>query len=153
MAGVGGDGPGGDGADHGAHEERGQQRGERERRAGRALQAEPGDLLAEGEPGPAQHDPADRQPDRQRERDHHRGECVRERGPEDDQVEDEPDVVGFPDRGDRLVDQVRAAPGRGGGAGQQVPQAAAEVGPAQDGVQGDGGQQDGPYRVGHHDPA
>ena len=38
-------------------------------------------------------------------------------------------------------------------AGQQVPQAAAEVGPAQHGVQGDRGQQDGPDRVRDHDSA
>jgi pyruvate dehydrogenase (quinone) len=151
LAGDGGDGPGSDRADYRAHEERGQQRGEREHRAGRALLAEPGDLLAEGEPGSAQHDPAGRQPDRQRERGHDRGECVRERGPEDDQVEDEPDVVGFPDRCDRLVDQAARRPAASGGASQQVPQAAAEVGPAQDGVQGHGGQQDGSDGVGHYD--
>ena len=37
-------------------------------------------------------------------------------------------------------------------AGQQVPQAAAEVGPAQDRVQGDRGQQDGPDRGRDHRP-
>ena len=73
---------------------------------------------------------------------HHRGEGVRERGPEDDQVEDQPDVVGLPDRGDRLVDQRARGPAPPVAAGQQVPQAAAEVGPAQHRVQGDPGQQD-----------
>ena len=52
---------------------------------------------------------------------------------------------------DRLVDQAARRPAAPVAAGQQVPQAAAEVGPAQDGVQGDGGQQDGPDRVGHYD--
>src|SRR5262249_36819414 len=105
VAGDPGDGAGGDGADHGAHEKRGHQGGEGEGGAGGALEGQPGDLLAEGEPGAAQHDPGGRQPQRQGEGGHHRGERVRERGPEDDQVEDQPDVVGLPHRGDRLVDQ------------------------------------------------
>ena len=107
--------------------------------------------LRKANPAPRSTIPPSRQPQRQRERGHHRGECVRERGPEDDQVEDQPDVVGLPDGGDRLVDQGARRPAAGGGAGQQVPQAAAEVGPAQDGVQGNPGQQDGPNGGGHYD--
>ena len=76
------------------------------------------------------------------------------RGPEDDQRKDEPDVVGLPHRGDRLVDQRARLASAPVAAGQQVPQAAAEVGPAQHGVKRDAGQQDGPDRVGgHHGPA
>jgi hypothetical protein len=128
-----------DGADHGAHEERGQHRGAGEGRAEGALQAGRADLLPEGEAGAAQHDPEQSEPQRQRAGGHHCGERVREGGPEHHQREDQPDVVGLPDRGDRLVDQPpRRAPAPVA-AGQQVPQAAAEVGPTQHRVQGDRG--------------
>ncbi len=153
VAGDGGDGPGGDGADHGAHEERGHQGGEGEGGAGGALGRQPGQFLAEGEAGAAEHDPGQRQPQRQGEGGHHRGERVGERGPEDDQVEDQPDVVGLPHGGDRLVDQGPRRPAPRGGAGQQIPQAAAEVGPAQHRVQGDPGEQDASHHVrGHQYP-
>src|SRR5262249_54644859 len=117
VAGDGGHGADGDGADHGTHEERGYQGGEGEGGAGRALGRQPGQFLAEGEAGAAHHDPGQRQPQRQRQGGHHRGERVRERGPEDDQVEDQPDVVGLPHRGDRLVDQGARRPPPRGGAG------------------------------------
>ena len=88
-------------------------------------------------PAPRSTIPADGEPQRQRDSGHHRGERVREGGPEDDQREDEPDVVGLPHRRDRLIDQIAWRSPAPVAAGQQIPQAAAEVGAAQDGVEGD----------------
>ena len=72
----------------------------------------------------------------------------REAGPHHDQHEDQPDVVGLPDRADRVLDQrplLRAAPGP---AGHQVPEPGAEVGPAEQRVGGHADPQDGRGRVG-----
>ena len=132
----GGDVAGGDRADHGAHEERGQHRGEGEGRAGQPPLAQALDRLAEGEAGAAQDDPQRRQRDRHVEGREDRAEGRREGGPEDDEDEDQPDVVGLPDGGQRALDQRPRPRALLVPAGDQVPEAAAEVGAAEERVEG-----------------
>ena len=133
---VCGDVAGGDRPDHGSHEERGQQRGDGEDATGGAAAGEAFDRLAEGKAGAAQDDPEGRDRDRHVERRHHRVEGRGEGRPEDDQAEDQPDVVGLPDRGQRALDRrPRPLPALGP-AGDQVPEAAAEVGAAEQRVEG-----------------
>ena len=59
----------------------------------------------------------------------------RERGPEHDQHEDQPDVVGLPDGADRPVDQRARSLAALAAAGDQRPEAGAEVGAAEHRVQ------------------
>lgn len=65
------------------------------------------------------------------------GERLREARPQDHQDEDQPHVVRFPDRADGVLDQ----PALGGAplrpSGHQIPEAGAEVGPAEEGTSGD----------------
>jgi hypothetical protein len=61
--------------------------------------------------------------------------------------EDEPHVVGFPDRAERVLDQTAAGHGTVATAGEQVPEAAAEVGAAEQRVRREGGEEDGEHRV------
>ena len=58
----------------------------------------------------------------------------REAGPEHDEHEDQPDVVGLPHGADRPVDQLARPPAALAAAGEQAPEAGAEVGAAEDGV-------------------
>src|SRR3712207_7452205 len=51
-----------------------------------------------------------------------RGERPGERRPEDDEDEDQPDVVGLPHRGDRVLDELALAGAAPGAAGEQVPE-------------------------------
>ncbi len=91
-------------------------------------------LAAQGERGSTEDDPYGGQPERHVERRGDRPEGGRERGPEDDEHEDEPHVVGLPHRAHRALDHpphARAAPGAAGG---EVPEAGAEVGAAEHGV-------------------
>ena len=53
-------------------------------------------------------------------------------GPQHDEAEDEPDVVGLPHRPDRVVDQRPWSLAPLGSARDQVPESGAEVGPAED---------------------
>ena len=94
------------------------------------------DRLAEGEAGAAQDDPEGGQGERHVERRHHRAEGLREGGPEDDEDEDQPDVVGLPDGGQRALDQRPRPLALLGVAGDQVPETGAEVGAAEDRVEG-----------------
>ena len=71
---------------------------------------EPPRGLVEREPRAAQHDAERGQAERDEERREDRLERRREPRPEDDEHEDQPDVVGLPDRADRPVDQLARAP-------------------------------------------
>ena len=98
---------GGDAAGHGAEEERRDHRGERERGAEEALQRKRRDALAERERrAPRAIMPKRRQRQRDVQRRGDRRERRRERGPQHDEHEDQPDVVGLPHRADRVLDQV-----------------------------------------------
>ena len=63
--------------------------------------------------------------------------------------EDQPDVVGLPHRADRVVDHLAGALAGGRTPGDEIPEAGAEVGAAEDGVGGDAGEQQGGDRLGH----
>ena len=58
-------------------------------------------------------------------------------GPEHHEDEDQPDVVGLPDRADRPVDQVARAPAVDAAAGDEAPEPGSEVRAAEHGVRGD----------------
>ena len=77
--------------------------------------------------------------DEQRQRD--RGVGLGEAGPQHDEDEDQPDVVGLPDRSDRVVDDLAGTLAAVGAAGDEVPEPGAEVGAAEHGVGGDGEEQ------------
>ena len=62
--------------------------------------------------------------------------ALREPGPEHHEHEDQPDVVGLPDRADRPVDQLARAPAAVAAAGDQAPEPGAEVRAAEHGVRG-----------------
>ena len=66
---------------------------------------QPAGLRPERERCPAQHDPERRQRERHEQGRHDRGKGRRKRRPEDDEIEDEPGVVGLPDRPDRVGDE------------------------------------------------
>src|SRR5262249_11473099 len=97
--------PRGDPAERGAEHEGGDDRrdseGDRERTsASRSL----GDL-AKGEAGPPNDDADPRQDDRDEQRPHNRAPRGRERGPAHDGGDDDPNVVGLPYGGQRVVDE------------------------------------------------
>ena len=126
-----------DAAEGRGEEERREDRGDPEDR-GVAAAADPlPGRFAQREPGAAQH-----QPEPGEDHGDPRGRCdrlehLREPGPGQDDHEDEPDVVGLPDRRHRVVDQ-RSGPGAAvRAAGGQVPEAGAVVHPAAAGVRGD----------------
>ena len=99
------------------------------------------DGLAEGEARSPQHDAEgrDRERDEQGERDRRVG--LGEAGPQDDEAEDQPDVVGLPHRCDRVVDHLAGSLAALGASGDEVPEAGPEVGAAEDGVGGDADEQ------------
>ena len=74
-------------------------------------------------PGAAQHDPERGQAERDEQRREDRLERGREAGPEHDEHEDQPDVVGLPHGSDRPVDQLARAPAALASAGEQAPEA------------------------------
>ena len=78
-----------------------------------------------------------------------RRERLGEAGPEDDEREDQPDVVGLPDRPDRVVDDGARTLAALGAAGGEVPEAGAEVGAAEHRVGDDADEQHDGDRVGH----
>ena len=64
-------------------------------------------------------------------------------GPQHDEAEDQPDVVRFPHRADRVVDDARAAAApRSAPPAIEVPEPGAEVGAAEQRVRGDAEEQD-----------
>src|SRR4029453_18280259 len=129
-----------------AKEERGDHRGGGEAGAEQPLEPQLGHGLAEGEGGTPQDHPERHRHQRDVQSRHDRGEGGREPGPEHHQDEDQPDMVGLPHRPDRVLDQGPLTSPAVGPAGDQVPGAGAEVGPAQQGVGGhpdpDHGQED-----------
>ena len=77
-----------------------------------------------------------------------RREDLRKAGPEHDQAEDQPHVVGLPHWSDRVVDHVAGTFATLSATRHQVPEPGAEVGSAEDRVGHDGGeQQDGNGRA------
>ena len=88
-----------------AHAVRDEDRRQRERGAEVAAVPRAHHRLAEGEPRTAQHDPDGRQGEGHEEGEHDRRVRLREPRPQEDEAEDQPHVVGFPHRPDRLVDQ------------------------------------------------
>ena len=72
------------------------------------------DGLAEGEARSAQHDPEGGQRQRDEQRQGDRREGLGEPGPQHDEAEDQPDVVGLPHRSDRVVDHLRGRSPRAG---------------------------------------
>src|SRR4029077_226069 len=126
----------GDRTNYCAHGERGEDGGEGEGRARRPPRRQPLDLLAEGEAGAAQDDPHRGQRDRYVEGREDGAEGGREGGPEDDEDEDQPDGVALPDRGQRALDQRPWPLPLLGVPRDQVPEPAAEVGAAEERVEG-----------------
>ena len=131
------DAAGRDGARRHAEQHRGHQAGPGKEHAPAALHVIALAVIgAEGERRPAQHD-AD-QHERKRDVQRHRESRVRRREAheEQDHREDQPYMVGFPDRPDGIGDEralsLPAWPG-----GEQVPHAAAEVGAGHDEVGGE----------------
>ena len=116
-----------DGADHGAHEERREQRREAEEALGEPTALESSRRLVEREPGAPQHDAERGEAERDEQRGEDRLERGRERRPEHHEDEDQPDVVGLPDRADRPVDQLARAPAAVAAAGDQAPEPGPEV--------------------------
>ena len=91
--------------------------------------------------GAAAQDDADRRDEeRDRERRRDRPEHLRVAGPEHRQHEDQPDVVRLPDRPHRVVGVVADAARRLSSAGDQLPQAGAEVRAAENDVEDEAGQ-------------
>ena len=80
-----------------------------------------------------------------------RDRCERlgEAGPEHDQREDEPDVVGLPDRPDRMGDDGARTLTALGAAGDEVPEAGAEVRTTEHRVGDDADHQHHRHRIGH----
>ena len=93
----------------------------------------------------AQHDPDEDRRHGDMQRRHDDGEGGREAREEDHDHEDEPDVIGLPDRSDRVLDGL-ALTLRSGAQGQQVPHAAAIVGATRKGVEHERHQDGGPER-------
>src|SRR5215211_1599157 len=127
----------GDAAGDGAHAVGHQHRGDGERSAEDPAFTGGGDHLAEGEADAAQDDAKGRDGEGHEQRQGDRGVGLGERGPQDDEDEDQPDVVGFPHRTDRTFDGGAGAPASLGAARGQVPEPGPEVGAAED-------------RIGHH---
>src|SRR4051812_28987496 len=145
---CGGGGGGGARPAHRAHEERGDQRGDREGRPHRPPLPQADQRLAEGEAGTAQDDPQRRQRDRHVQGGEDRAEGRGEGGPEDDEDEDQPDVVRLPDGGERALDRVPRPLAALGSPRDEVPEAAAEVGAAEERVEGRPYPEDRRRRVG-----
>ncbi len=124
-------------ADDGAEHERCEQRRRRERRTEPAAQWQRLRGLAEGERRAPEDDPDRGQCEWYVERRHDWRERRRERGPQHDQHEDQPDVVRLPHRRDRLLDQRARRPSPLVAPGDEVPEAGAEVGAREQRVQRD----------------
>ena len=92
------------------------------------------DHLAEGEARPAQHDAQGRDHQRHEQGQRDRGVGLRERRPQHDEDEDQPDVVGFPHRSDRVFDDRPRAGAAFRAARGQVPEPGPEIGAAEHGV-------------------
>ena len=97
--------------------------------------------LAEREAGSSQHDAEGGEGQRDEQRQGDRGVGLREAGPQHDEHEDQPDVVGLPHRGDRVVDDLAGSFAALGPAGDEVPEAGTEVGAAEDRVHRDRDEQ------------
>ena len=95
----------GDSAGHGAHEERRQYRRERERAGGQAPAPLPCGHPLECEARATEHDPESREAERDEQGRHDRREGLGKAGPQHHEHEDQPDVIGLPDRADRPGDQ------------------------------------------------
>ena len=145
---AGGHTTGGDGAGDGAHAVRDEDGGEGEGGAEVAAVTGAEHGLAEGEARAAQHDAEGGEGERDEQGQRDRGVGLGEAGPQHDEDEDQPDVVGLPHRSDGVVDHLPRARPALGAAGDEVPEAGAEVGAAEHGVGRDGEEQhDGDRRA------
>ena len=143
--------PRGDSADHGAESE-----GREDRRAGEEdldppLLARGRRSRAQGICGAAEDDADAADEERNRERRGDRPEGHRVGRPADDEHEDQPDVVGLPDRAHRVMRVLAQLPVAFTAAAQQLPEAGAEIGAAQDrvGSQSDEHEDDGSFSEAH----
>src|SRR3954454_24213232 len=125
---------GGAGAHDGAEKERRQHRRQPERPLGEPAAVEPARRGVEREPGAAQHDAERGQAERNEQRGEDRLERGGEAGPEHDEHEDEPDVVGLPHRTDGPVDQFSRAVAAFAASGGEAPEPAPEARPAEHGL-------------------
>jgi hypothetical protein len=142
------DATGGDAADRRGEEERRDDRGQPEHPSVPPPAAGLQGGLAQGEADAAQDDPEAAEDHGDPGGGDHGFEHRGEPGPGDDQDEDQPDVVGLPDRGHGAVHQ-RPRPGSPVPvAGGEVPEAGAEVGTARAGVGGHRQQEDQRHHVG-----
>ncbi len=143
-----------DRAGHRAHAVRHDDRRDGEETAEHALLGRAHEHLAEREARAAEHDAERGECQRYEQREHHRREHFRERGPQHDEAEDQPDVVGFPHRTDRVLDQAPRPFAARRAAGGQIPEPRAEVGAAEQCVRGDPEQQHARDDIGFtHAPA
>ncbi len=126
---------GGEGADHGAERERRQDRRDREDDVNPALLAGSPGSRAKGVGAPAHDDPDAGDEERDGERRGDRAECGRVGGPDDGEDEDQPDVVGLPDRRHRVMGVVADLVGSLALAGDELPEAGTEVGAPEHGVE------------------
>ena len=139
---AGGYPSGGDGAGDGAHAVGDEDRREGEGGAEVPAIAGAEHRLAEREARPAEHDPERGECERDEQRERDGGVGLGEAGPQHDEDEDQPHVVGLPHRADGVVDQFAGTLAAAGAAGDEVPEPGAEVGAAEHGVGGDGAEQD-----------
>ena len=123
-----------DRADRCAEEERCDHRREREQGTEEPSLAQGGGGLPEHEGSTAEDDAAGRQEEGHVEGRRDRGERLGEPGPQVDQHEDQPHVVGLPDGSDRALDAASWSRPPAVPAGEQVPEAGAEVRAGEDGV-------------------
>src|SRR5207248_8784006 len=139
--------PGGDGAEACGEKERGQQRGKPEDQVGKAVGAGLVRDVAEGEERAAKDEADEGAREERVEAGENRLEEQRKPGPAQDDPEHEPDVVDLPDRRHGVVDERPrlAAPLRA--AGEQVPNAGAEIHATRRAVGGDREQEQecGPF--------
>ena len=140
--------PGGDRAGDRSEKEWRDHRRQGERSPECTLQRQLRDRAAERERGAAEDHPERHGDERDVQRRRDRGKHRREPGPGDHQREDEPHVVGFPDRADRLRD----APALGGTgsrrARDEVPETGTEVGAGEQDVRGDASPEKAEHDVG-----
>src|SRR5256884_8084180 len=126
---------GGDRADHGAERERRQHRREREDGVDPALLTGSPGSRTQGVGAPAHDDPDAGDEERDRERRRDRAEGGRVGGPDDGEDEDQPDVVGLPDGRHRMMGLVANLVGLLASARDELPEAGAEGGAAEHGVE------------------
>jgi len=147
--GVDRDGSRSDGGEHEAERHRCQcARGPEDATVACTLRGAPEPVRPEHERRPAKDDADEREGDRHVARNRDRGEGARIGGEEHDDHEDQPDVVGFPDGRDGVLDR-RALVARAGASRDEVPEATPEVRASGEHVEHEPGPEDPPRDVMH----